>query len=535
MPIHVDFLATPGGSLGYSLRRRSTGLIYDTTALSFSATPATSIASLTEGTLNYVGIYTGDLASTPSGTFPDDWYDAIIHNVASANAPIGVLGFYMFGGDEVLPGGTAPPTAAAIRTEMDTNSTKLAFLTGPAATASQIPANFSTISITAGVFSATSLSLAPAAPTVTAIRTEMDNNSTKLNRITGNVALASQIPLNLSAVVINSSGVISAAALVNAPGGSAPSAVAIRTEMDTNSTKLAYLTGPVATAAMLPANLNTLGISAGSYDATALVNAPAGGGGGGGGPTAAQIRVEMDTNSTKLAFLTGAVATAAQIPANLNTLVISGAGQYDASALANAPGGTFPTAVAIRTEMDSNSTKLAHLTADVATAAMLPANLATLSITAGAFAMGTFANMPLAPTVAAIRGELDTNSVRLANLTGPVATAASIPTNLSTLGITAGAFDASALIHAPTGGGSAVAVDGSGRVILQPSGLDAVGVESGLNARQALSITAASAAGTLSGTENSAPQIMGAGVSDLRISSVTDGLGNRVTIIHPPA
>lgn len=94
-----------------------------------------------------------------------------------------------------------------------------------------------------------------------------------------------------------------------------PTAAAIRTEMDSNSTKLAHLDVDVST-----------------RNATTP-------------PTVAAIRAEMDSNSTKLAHLDADVST---------RLATSG---YT----------TPPTVIAIRTEMDTNSTKLAHLDADITT------------------------------------------------------------------------------------------------------------------------------------------------------------------------
>ena len=65
---------------------------------------------------------------------------------------------------------------------------------------------------------------------------------------------------------------------------------------------------------------------------------------------------------------------------------------------------------------------------------------------------------------------------------------------------------------------------------LHSSGLDAVTVESGLNARQALSLAAAGAAGRLQGAGTSLIEIQAAGVSgQVRISGAFDASGNRTT------
>jgi antitoxin component HigA of HigAB toxin-antitoxin module len=98
---------------------------------------------------------------------------------------------------------TTPPTVAAIRTEMDTNSIKLANL--DATISSRLAASGYTAPTTP--------------PTVAAIRTEMDTNSIKL--------------ANLDATISSRL----AASGYTAPT-TPPTVAAIRTEMDINSTKL---------------------------------------------------------------------------------------------------------------------------------------------------------------------------------------------------------------------------------------------------------------------------------------------------------
>lgn len=75
--------------------------------------------------------------------------------------------------------------------------------------------------------------------------------------------------------------------------------------------------------------------------------------------------------------------------------------------------------------------------------------------------------------------------------------------------------------------------------ILAAAGLDLVMVESGLNARQALSIIAAGDGGFLSGAVLGpcTITISAAGVSGTpRVIAVVDGLGNRTSVtLHPPA
>lgn len=70
---------------------------------------------------------------------------------------------------------------------------------------------------------------------------------------------------------------------------------------------------------------------------------------------------------------------------------------------------------------------------------------------------------------------------------------------------------------------------------LAAAGLDSIVVEVGLNARQALSIAVASAAGKLSGAATTTVVILGAGVATTRITATVDADGNRsaVTLAAP--
>jgi hypothetical protein len=71
---------------------------------------------------------------------------------------------------------------------------------------------------------------------------------------------------------------------------------------------------------------------------------------------------------------------------------------------------------------------------------------------------------------------------------------------------------------------------------LASDGLDAVTVESGLNARQSLSLIAAAAAGVLSGAATTTVVIAGAGVATTRVTATVDADGNRSSVVlSPPA
>lgn len=68
------------------------------------------------------------------------------------------------------------------------------------------------------------------------------------------------------------------------------------------------------------------------------------------------------------------------------------------------------------------------------------------------------------------------------------------------------------------------------------AGLDAVPIEAGLNARQALAIMSAALAGQASGANTTNITFKGAGVATTRIEAVVDAYGNRTAVtLTPPA
>jgi hypothetical protein len=89
---------------------------------------------------------------------------------------------------------------------------------------------------------------------------------------------------------------------------------------------------------------------------------------------------------------------------------------------------------------------------------------------------------------------------------------------------------------------SGLAINGAGAVtvgtnqdkagyLLGPAGLDAVSVEVGINARQALAPILAASAGTVSGAGTGTIVIKGANVATTRIMASTDNSGNRSTVV----
>ena len=73
-------------------------------------------------------------------------------------------------------------------------------------------------------------------------------------------------------------------------------------------------------------------------------------------------------------------------------------------------------------------------------------------------------------------------------------------------------------------------INSGGQVALAPAGLDAVQVESGVNARQALSPILAASAGVLLGAGTGTIVIKGGNVAVTRITATTDNAGNRSAV-----
>jgi hypothetical protein len=67
--------------------------------------------------------------------------------------------------------------------------------------------------------------------------------------------------------------------------------------------------------------------------------------------------------------------------------------------------------------------------------------------------------------------------------------------------------------------------------VLSPAGLDMIAVETGINARQALSPILAAAAGTLSGAGTGTIVIKGGNVVTTRITATSDSSGNRTSVL----
>jgi hypothetical protein len=128
---------------------------------------------------------------------------------------------------------------------------------------------------------------------------------------------------------------------------------------------------------------------------TTLTNAPA-------SVTPAQIRAEMDANSTKLANLDATVSSrlagSSYTAPSAAPTAADNASAVWAAATRTLTSASGPTATQIRQEMDANSTKLANLDSTVSSRLAASAYIAPTT----------------PPTAAQVRAEIDTNSTQLA-------------------------------------------------------------------------------------------------------------------------
>lgn len=129
---------------------------------------------------------------------------------------------------------------------------------------------------------------------------------------------------------------------------------------------------------------------------------------------------------------------------------------------------------------------------------------------------------PAGASIAADLAEIEAETDGIAAIPTNPLLASSAPANFGSLAITAGGAVTVGTNNDKTG------------YQLSSAGLDLVVIETGLNARQAISIIAAAEAGKTSG-QGTAPIFLGAGVSTQRISGTVDGSGNRTAVtLSPP-
>jgi hypothetical protein len=132
-------------------------------------------------------------------------------------------------------------------------------------------------------------------------------------------------------------------------------------------------------------------------------------------------------------------------------------------------------------------------------------------------------------TAAGIRtavGLADEGNLLDVQLTSIAASASNASSQAQAASVRLGAFDISDSVKARLDAG----------VHLKADGLDLIVVETGLNARQALSINAAALAGVLAGAATNTITVTGAGVATNRLTASVDEDGNRSAVtLSPPA
>jgi hypothetical protein len=133
-------------------------------------------------------------------------------------------------------------------------------------------------------------------------------------------------------------------------------------------------------------------------------------------------------------------------------------------------------------------------------------------------------NYPPGTAGAILGGNLDEQISAVKNKTDGLPT--SFPANFQALAV-----------DATTGGVTVLLNQDKNGYILGSAGLDGIQVETGINARQALTPILAASAGLVSGAGTGAVVITGGNTSVTRITATTDKLGNRsaVTLALPPA
>ena len=240
----------------------------------------------------------------------------------------------------------AKPTAAAIRTEIDTNSTQLAAIkaktdnlpTDPADESLIIAATdaiYSRIGAPVGLSISADIANIPTAPTAASIRTEIDTNSTQLAAIKVKTDNLPSDPADESLIIAATDAIYNR---IGAPVGLSisadiagigvsPTAATIRSEIDTNSTQLAAIKAKTDNLPSDPADeslviaatdaiYNRIGAPAGLSIADDIA-------GIGAAPTAAAIRTEIDTNSTQLAAIKAKTDNLPADPADASDIAAS--------------------------------------------------------------------------------------------------------------------------------------------------------------------------------------------------------------------
>ena len=249
-----------------------------------------------------------------------------------------------------------------------------------------------------------------------------------------------------------------------------------------------------------------------------------------GGPVASVVApVTVGANNDKSGY-----ALSQAFPSNFAGLAITSGGSVTAGTVADKSGYSitqaFPTNFASLT-IDNSGRITAGSVADKSGYALsqaFPSNFAGLAITSG--------GSVTAGTVADKAGYSLSQAfpANFANLAIDSATG-----GMTVRGYASGQDPASLILAAPA---NKLATDGSGRVaagtvadksgyVLAAAGLDAIPVEAGINARQALAPILAASAGVVTGAGTGTIVIQGANGNASRIVANTDNAGNRLSVV----
>lgn len=232
----------------------------------------------------------------------------------------------------------------------------------------------------------------------------------------------------------------------------------------------------------------------------------------------------------------GAASGIAIVGSNMGT-VTSVSGSVG-SVTGNVGGNVVGSVASVTARVTANTDQLAGQTVTAAAGVTFPASIASpTNITAGIIT--TVTNLTNAPTAGDFTATMKT-SIGTAVAASAVA---SVTGNVG--GNVVGSVGSISGITFPTNF-SLFSIDASGRIILQPSGMDAVLVESGIvataaltndnntqltsiNARQALALTISPLAGLLSGAATTLVNIKAGGnpAGNTRVAATVDASGNR--------
>ena len=143
-------------------------------------------------------------------------------------------------------------------------------------------------------------------------------------------------------------------------------------------------------------------------------------------------------------------------------------------------------------------------------------NLALMSLPAAA--AGAVGGLPTVDANNAIKLPVGTGAGQINLAGGSVTISQPFPANFAGLVINA------------SGGVTAGTVADKSGYFISPNGLDAVTIEAGVNARQAVSAILASAVGVLAGAATNTITIQGGNAATTRISATVDADGNRTAV-----